>query len=633
MTFIPFQMDGQYVPSNRIFCLAHYLNYAVNQIGLGKLQEVCGNKAPSEAFGILFNNVGPDLMKKTKEEIFASEICISNLSTAGNLAAAKSSALKYGLIDINFSFTEFSQIVLSPFYSEQEVFFIYLSKLWMMDKDRAKYKHLLSALYELYQNNHSRCITEIKNATQNNLDILNSLFELFTGSKFNPLEDKISPNSGDNIKHILDKSGLLLKDELDFSPKALEILKFFSENQHRLRTPDGDDYLGRYNTGLYELIDKDSYQLFAKICPTMTSEKLFGKNVIFYGAPGTGKSHQVNKVSEQYETIRTTFHPDSDYSTFVGCYKPKMEEVVLRDLSGHKVVENGLELKEKRIVYKFTEQAFLQAYIKAWRETTKPIFLIIEEINRGNCAQIFGDLFQLLDRNDDGYSTYPIVPDTDLSDFIGNQGLNVHNAILKKDDGTTEDISGFINSGEKLVLPPNLYIWATMNTSDQSLFPIDSAFKRRWDWHYMPINTKKEKWVIRVNNHDYSWTSFLDIINEIVHDKTQSEDKQLGFYFCKAKEGVIDADTFVGKVLFYLWNDVFKDYGFDDDIFVDEMLPDGTFKPLAFKSFYDVVKREVNQVKAEKFLLNLKVESSEDEKKKPEGEGGDGESADNKGSV
>lgn len=150
---------------------------------------------------------------------------------------------------------------------------------------------------------------------------------------------------------------------------------------------------------------------------------------IFYGAPGTGKSYEINDLTKAYSTIRTTFHPDSDYSTFVGAYKPVMAESTVYGLQGEPIkVSQGddvkVELKEPRITYTFVKQAFLKAYLGAWQkyangnETAEPQFLVIEEINRGNCAQIFGDLFQLLDRSDNGFSTYPIEADSDLQNEI-----------------------------------------------------------------------------------------------------------------------------------------------------------------------------------------------------------------------
>lgn len=353
------------------------------------------------------------------------------------------------------------------------------------------------------------------------------------------------------------------------------------------------------------------------------SNTLSSLQQIYYGAPGTGKSHIINEQVCNESVIRTTFHPDSDYSTFVGCYKPTTKSVKMRDLAGHVIKENGVELTEDRIVYEFVDQAFLQAYIKAWNfydakhEEIKNQFLVIEEINRGNCAQIFGDLFQLLDRNRWGFSDYPIKADNDMCKQLAKafKGLEISqenkdriNACYKR----SEDIVQQVLSGEILLLPDNFYIWATMNTSDQSLFPIDSAFKRRWDWQYMPIAKGRENgndmnWSIVADENEYDWWSFLTKINEQIGSTTNSEDKKLGFFFCKAVNGKISAETFVSKVIFYLWNDVFKDFGFDNAIFNDE---DGS--TLSFDKFYatdDVTgKVVVKKDKVRKFLKNLEVD-------------------------
>lgn len=233
---------------------------------------------------------------------------------------------------------------------------------------------------------------------------------------------------------------------------------------------------------------------------------------IFYGAPGTGKSFKIKRDTKDQSKIRTTFHPDSDYSTFVGCYKPTMNEDVKYDKEGNE------KSCTKQIEYAFVAQAFLKAYVKAWKfycsaedGTAKAQYLIIEEINRGNCAQIFGDLFQLLDRNEDGYSTYPIVADTDIQRYLSKEfeKVNVPDSLNTIYDDYDGNIAEDIKNGNVLALPTNLYIWATMNTSDQSLFPIDSAFKRRWDWKYMPIDTKKRigilKWQERTIHGQTSW--------------------------------------------------------------------------------------------------------------------------------
>lgn len=325
---------------------------------------------------------------------------------------------------------------------------------------------------------------------------------------------------------------------------------------------------------------------------------------IFYGAPGTGKSFKIKRDTKNQSKIRTTFHPDSDYSTFVGCYKPTMNEDVKYDKEGNE------KSCTKQIEYAFVAQAFLKAYVKAWKfycsaedGTAKAQYLIIEEINRGNCAQIFGDLFQLLDRNEDGYSTYSIVADTDIQRYLSKEFEKVNipdslNAIYDDYDGNiVEDIK----NGLVLALPNNLYIWATMNTSDQSLFPIDSAFKRRWDWKYMPIDTKKENWNIEVDGKKYSWSDFLEAVNEQIFEVTKSEDKKLGFYFCRANNHVVDAEKFVSKVIFYLYNDVFKDYGYDRKMFQGE---DG--KTIQFHEYFQS-NGDINEQKAALFLNNLEI--------------------------
>ncbi len=345
------------------------------------------------------------------------------------------------------------------------------------------------------------------------------------------------------------------------------------------------------------------HQLFYVSKKAYNDLKDFPLQQIFYGAPGTGKSHTINEQTKGESVIRTTFHPDSDYSTFVGAYKPTTKSVELRDVSGHKIIEEGKEVKEDRIVYEFVAQAFLQAYILAWKSysqptdegVVKPQYLVIEEINRGNCAQIFGDIFQLLDRDDNGFSKYEITSDADLQKYIAEQNLAVSGVC----DSHGKDISDKINSGEFLKLPNNFYIWATMNTSDQSLFPIDSAFKRRWDWKYVPIDINKENWTIKTATKEYSWSLFLQKINDEIDGTTHSEDKMLGFYFCKADDGVISSEKFVGKVLFYVYNDVFKDYGFSREMFKGD---DG--KIISFHSYYNS-DGSIDENKVEKFLDNL----------------------------
>ena len=285
---------------------------------------------------------------------------------------------------------------------------------------------------------------------------------------------------------------------------------------------------------------------------------------IFYGCPGTGKSYKVKNKTEgedganivyfddkgvkiddidAYEDkskvttniFRTTFHPDYDYSSFVGSYKPVMTPVL--DAAGNLTGKEDL-------AYEFVPQVFTNAYVRAWKSladeslTTaeKQVYLIIEEINRGNCAQIFGDLFQLLDRKN-GRSEFFIIPDAELRKHLSKEGLE----------------------SNKLVLPENLHIYATMNTSDQSLFPMDSAFKRRWAMEYVPINLENDtakNYTFVVNKKEYSWVEFLGKVNPLIRKATDSEDKQMGEFFIKDN---VSEEDFLNKVMFYIWNDVCKD--------------------------------------------------------------------------
>jgi hypothetical protein len=347
-----------------------------------------------------------------------------------------------------------------------------------------------------------------------------------------------------------------------------------------------------------------------------TNHEQKGKTLqqIYYGTPGSGKSRNVKRIVKDVDedfVFRTTFHPDSDYASFVGCYKPVMKSernyMVKKTLdelkeeanditsqpAGNKVsqviefvtkyatlfpkiVEDNDEVQsmqnllnkhlgfsnetyltyiidyviknqkhDSKISYEFTPQTFTKAYVAAWNNPEQPIYLIIEEINRGNCAQIFGDLFQLLDR-ENGVSEYPIDADNDLKDYLEQELGAGHEGI----------------KNGKLKLPSNLNILATMNTSDQSLFPMDSAFKRRWAWECVPVdytNSDSGKFTIKIGDSEYKWHDFLLKANNRIKDLTFSEDKQMGNFFIS---GNVDKRQFIDKVMFYLWNDICKDeYG------------------------------------------------------------------------
>lgn len=420
-----------------------------------------------------------------------------------------------------------------------------------------------------------------------------------------------------------------------------QIKDFFIKDLHLTIENNSEDYFGVYksNLGKYYLyfIPRPLYENFIKMfvsfAPNVSvqasTDRPNRKNgilqQIFYGAPGTGKSHTIEEETKEEDVIRITFHPDTDYSTFVGAYKPTTALLPICDELGQPMKIGATTLHKEQIVYEFVAQSFLQAYVNAWKKYDEgdKQYLVIEEINRGNCAQIFGDLFQLLDRNDYGFSDYPIKADADMKRQLQKAFAGLSIAQRDKVNAMYEgkDVVSQVLCGDILLLPSNLYIWATMNTSDQSLFPIDSAFKRRWDWTYMPISDAEKNWIIEVDGNNYDWWLFLEKINEKIGSTTNSEDKKLGYFFCKAQDSIISAKTFVGKVIFYLWNDVFKDYEFGDAIFNDE---DGS--KLSFDKFYtsEGKNSKVVEEKVALFLKNLGLIPIEISKEESEIEDEDG---------
>ena len=445
--------------------------------------------------------------------------------------------------------------------------------------------------------------------------------------------------------------------------------------------------------------DDDTYKFYLKpvfVSPSATISKpevfesLIEQSLqqIFYGAPGTGKSFTIDKDTNENNRIRTTFHPDYDYATFVGCYKPTKENTCKKVntnlsfqdlanilngyyndpsignilglqkfvyeyhpyLNGDIMSVNVTQLlqqagvstsynveinkyvkfckllpqKEKsQITYSFVPQSFTKAYVEAWRRFADPecsdknYYLVIEEINRGNCAQIFGDLFQLLDRTRGGYSSYAVEADKDLQQFLATDEtwrLNITlTEDIKNDEGRIIAKAEDVMSGKVLVLPPNLHIWATMNTSDQSLFPIDSAFKRRWDWTYVPIKYEKTAWRVVLSDKCWcSWTELQTTLNDLIYDATESEDKMLGDWFVKADdEDIITEEQLVGKIIFYLWNDVAKvDAGTLFDLEVVEKR--GKNKRVTFSDFYEMTGK-TNTIIVKEWLTKIGITINEPE--------------------
>lgn len=282
-----------------------------------------------------------------------------------------------------------------------------------------------------------------------------------------------------------------------------------------------------------------------------TNQKFSDKslNRILFGAPGTGKSYALNKEmadllgedEENYE--RVTFHPDYAFSQFVGTYKP---------------VPIFNEKEKEEISYQYVPGPFIRSYVKALKsaqtDNPKPYLLLIEEINRAKVAAVFGDIFQLLDRKD-GVSEYPICASEDLRKYLAKE-LNVSEGQVAT-----------------LTLPNNLYIWATMNSADQGVFPMDTAFKRRWDFEYLELDkgeSEIEGYEFKVGKYNYKWNVLRKALNEVLSDEYGvNEDKLMGPFFIKLddykKENSDDMmldDRFLGvfknKVLMYLFDDAVK---------------------------------------------------------------------------
>lgn len=293
--------------------------------------------------------------------------------------------------------------------------------------------------------------------------------------------------------------------------------------------------------------------------PSADSSNTQPSQIIYYGVPGSGKSHKIDEITKgvpDEQKMRVVFHPEYTNADFVGQIVPR--------------VDDGVD-------YRFKAGPFSRILKRAYQNIDKPFYLIIEEINRGNASAIFGDLFQLLDRDESGYSKYS-VENLDINSYIRSKD-NLYNdkevpSTVKVGDTEWTEITG-------IRLPPNLSILATMNTSDQNVFALDNAFQRRWDmelvennWDVKPNEKNNDKMiakkneqkdaVIEVQNQKIKWGDFQQAINSFIGEKSNEsnlssmEDKRLGCWFVKAKDGKIDTDNFKNKVLKYLWDDAFK---------------------------------------------------------------------------
>ena len=305
--------------------------------------------------------------------------------------------------------------------------------------------------------------------------------------------------------------------------------------------PLEDDFDGNSLTALIKVVN-EYYSHYLEIvktengyCLKIKNETTKGiiesANILFYGVPGCGKSHMVgkkyeSKVKEEY-TNRVVFHPDYTYSDFVGQIMPVLEKV-----------ENKDGIEEEKLQYKFIPGPFTRILQLAETYKDQQCLLIIEELNRGNAPAIFGEIFQLLDRNDDGTSRYGIY-NSDIAEKV------------------------YGDKNKSIKLPPNLTIVATMNTSDQNVFTMDTAFQRRWQMEHIPnkFNFKTAHVNKHLPNSDISWGVFAQTVNKKMHTANLgfggTDDKSLGVYFATDND-LDNAKRFAEKVLKYLWDDAFK---------------------------------------------------------------------------
>lgn len=268
-------------------------------------------------------------------------------------------------------------------------------------------------------------------------------------------------------------------------------------------------------------------------------------NLVYFGAPGTGKSYKLAQDAEIFNgnVHRVTFYPDYTYNQFVGGFKPYS---ILED-SNDESSNSG----DTKIEYRFVPGPFMETYLEALKKPKEKHLLVVEEINRANAAAVFGDLFQLLDRGDDNTSEYPIATPIEMRDWL-------------KDEGLPE------TEARALKLPANFYIWATMNSADQGVFPMDTAFKRRWDFRYVGINNDehviadfhvKIPMANETERREISWNNLRKGINDVLCKAGINEDKFLGPFFINPRD-LKNSDrfdsVFKDKVLFYLYEDAAK---------------------------------------------------------------------------
>lgn len=365
----------------------------------------------------------------------------------------------------------------------------------------------------------------------------------------NPEEESIDKNEMEDIytdclSNLEDFDDIeRIKMKLDYTEQSNFYIKLDGESKYyellrKILIPE------KSRLSILKLRNEDELIFYFKISASSIEYvgddfKKFDRNKIFFGAPGTGKSFKLNEERKElidgennYE--RVTFHPDYSYAQFVGTYRPVPKE------------ENG----EKTISYEYVPGPFMRILSKAIENNRsfnpRPFLLVIEEINRANMAAVFGDVFQLLDRDEENNSQYPINLSKEMKEYLKEE-INYKSDTIK--------------------IPSNMFIWATMNSADQGVFPMDTAFKRRWDFEYIDIDNKEEKIEdisFEANNRKINWNNLRKSINNFLLDNNINEDKLLGpFFISNIEEFKNDTskdfkEIFKSKVLMYLYEDAAK---------------------------------------------------------------------------
>ncbi|MDD3402400.1 MAG: AAA family ATPase [Hespellia sp.] len=359
-----------------------------------------------------------------------------------------------------------------------------------------------------------------------------------------------APLSGANVyMNVVSKKNnvLMLKKELEVAKLVPICIANVNLEENYLIEISEEKFHKICKQMLQEIIDDDS-KINENLSENTTDTKRLtdAENILLYGVPGVGKSHEIQEkyCDDASRMERIVFHPDYTYSDFVGQILPRVEEGQLK--------------------YVFTPGPFTKMLKRAWDNPGKEYYLVIEEINRGNAPAIFGEIFQLLDRKTEDSHKY------DPAEYGESEY-----AISNYDVATVV----FGKAEHEIRIPSNMWILATMNTADQNVFTLDTAFQRRWNMRHMKNDVMSAGHAKnKIEGTEIQWGAFAVVINDMVMntnvDMASSEDKRLGAYFVKHSE--LSSNKFPGKVLKYLWDDAFR---LERDLIFDEN----------FKSLEDVI--------------------------------------------